>query len=58
MITLSMFKSSYHNMSFSMDTEKEIKLNFLEIEVILKQGKSKPKIYQKPIFSGVWSKWF
>ena len=56
MITLSMFKSSYHNMSFSMDTEKEIKLNFLEIEVILKQGKSKLKIYQKPIFSGVWSK--
>ena len=43
-------------MSFSMDTEKEIKLNFLEIEVILKQGKSKLKIYQKPIFSGVWSK--
>ena len=56
MITLSMFKSSYHNMSFSMDTEKEIKLNFLKIEVILKQGKSKPKIYQKPIFSGLWSK--
>ena len=40
-------------MSFCVDTEKENKLFFLDVEIILKQGKSTPTVYRKLIFSGV-----
>ena len=43
------------NMSFSMETEKENKLSFLDVEVIREQGKFTTTIYRKPTFSGVYS---
>ena len=50
------FLNSCHlNMSFSMETEKENKLSFLDVEVILEKGKFTTTIYQKPTFSGVYS---
>ena len=42
------------NMSFSMETKKENKLAFLDVEVIPEQGKFTTTIYQKPTFSGVY----
>ena len=42
-------------MSFSMETEKENKLSFLDAEVICEQGKFTTTVYQKPTFSGVYS---
>ena len=41
-------------MSFSMDTEKEDKLSFLDVEIIRKQGKFTTTIYRKPTFSDVY----
>ena len=38
-----------------METEKENKLPFLDVEVIRKQGKFTTTVYQKPTFSGVYS---
>ena len=50
------FLNSYHiNMSFSMETEKENKLSFLDVEVIREQGKFTTTVYRKPTFSGVYS---
>ena len=50
------FLNSCHlNMSFSMETEKENKLSFLDVEVIREQGKFTTTIYRKPTFSGVYS---
>ena len=43
------------NMSFSMETEKENKLSFLDVEVIREQGKFTTIVYRKPTFSGVYS---
>ena len=42
-------------MSFSMDTEKENNLSFLDVEIIREQRKFKTTIYRKPTFSGVYS---
>ena len=42
-------------MSFSMDTEKENKLSFLDLKVIHEQGKFTITSYRKPSFSGVYS---
>ena len=42
-------------MSFSMETEKENKLSFLDVEVIREQGKFTTTVYGKPTFSGVCS---
>ena len=42
-------------MSFSMETEKENKLSFLDVEVIREQGKFTTAISRKPTFSGVYS---
>ena len=42
-------------MSFSMETEKENKLSFPDVEVIREQGKFTTTIYGKPNFSGVYS---
>ena len=51
-----LYKLGCHiNMSFSMETEKENKLSFLDVEVIREQGKFTTTIYQKPTFSGVYS---
>ena len=41
-------------MSFSMETEKENKLSFLDVEVIREQGKFTTTIYRKPTLSGVY----
>ena len=50
------FLNSCHlNMSFSMETEKENKLSFLDVEVIREQDKFTNTIYRKPTFSGVYS---
>ena len=50
------FLNSYHiNMSLSMETEKENKLSFLDVEVIREQGKFTTTVYRKPTFSGVYS---
>ena len=43
------------NMSFSMETEKENKLSFLDVEIIREQGKFIGTIYRKATFSGVFS---
>ena len=42
-------------MSFSMETGKENKLSFLDVEVIYEQDKFTTSIYQKLTFSGVYS---
>ena len=42
-------------MSFSMETEKENKLSFFDVEIIRKQEKFTTTIYRKPTFSGVYS---
>ena len=42
-------------MSFSMKTEKENKLSFLDVEIIREQGKFRTTVYRKPTFSGVYS---
>ena len=50
------FLNSCHiNMSFSMETEKENKLSFLDLEVICEVGKFTTTIYRKPTFSSVYS---
>ena len=43
------------NISFSMETERQNKFSFLNIEVIREQGKFTTTIYRKPTFSGVYS---
>ena len=42
-------------MSFSMETEKENKLSFLDVEIIREQGKFTTTVYRKHTFSGVYS---
>ena len=42
-------------MSFSMETEKENKLSFLNVKIICEQGKFATTIYRNPTFSGVYS---
>ena len=50
------FLNSCHvNMSFSMETERQNKFSFLDVEVIHEQGKFTTTIYRKPSFSGVYS---
>ena len=38
-----------------METKKENKLSFLDVEIIRKQEKFTTTIYRKPTFSGVYS---
>ena len=42
-------------MSSSMETERQNKFSFLDIEVIREQGKFSTTVYRKPTFSGVYS---
>ena len=42
-------------MSFSMETEKENKFSFLDVEIIREQGKFTTTIYRKLTFSGGYS---
>ena len=50
------FLNSCHiNMSFSMETERQNKFSFLDIEVTHKQDKFSTTIYRKPTFTGVYS---
>ena len=41
--------------STCMETERENKFSFLDVEVICEQSKLATTIYRKPIFSGVYS---
>ena len=43
------------NMSFSIETERQKKCSFLDIEVICEQVKFSTTIYRKPTFNGVCS---
>ena len=43
------------NMSFSMETEAESNLSFLDVKIIPEQGKLATTIYRKPTFSNVCS---
>ena len=58
------FKSSYHlkrfesylnswhvNMPFTLETEQNSKISFLDVNVICEQGKFMTSVYQKPTFS-------
>ena len=47
-------KSCHINMSFPVETERQNKFCFLDIEVIQEQGKFSTTIYRKPTFSGVF----
>ena len=38
-----------------METEKESKLSFLDVEIIPEQGKFTITVYQEPTFSSVYS---
>ena len=38
-----------------METEKENKLSFLDVEIICKQGKFTTATYQKPTFSAAYN---
>ena len=50
------FMNSRHiNMSFFLESEKENKLSFLDLEFICKQGKHTATFYQKSTFSGSYS---
>ena len=42
-------------MSFSMETERQNKFYFLDIEVIREEYKFKTTAYRKPTFSGAYS---
>ena len=42
-------------MSFSMETEKENRLSFLDIEIIREKDKFTTTIYRKPTLSGIYS---
>ena len=50
------FLNSCHiHMLFSMETEKDNKLSFLNVEIICKQSKFTATVYQKPTVDGVYS---
>ena len=64
--TFVLFKSSDHlkrfqsylnschvNISFTIETEQNNKISFLDVNVIREQGKFITSVYQKPTFSGV-----
>ena len=42
-------------MPFSVETERQNKFSYLDIEVIREQGKLSTTIYREPTFSGVYS---
>ena len=42
-------------MSFTIETEQNNKISFLNVNVIREQGKFITSVYQKPTFSGVYT---
>ena len=42
-------------MPFTIETEKNIKISFLNVSVIREQGKFTTTVYRKPTFSGVFT---
>ena len=57
----SRFPNSCHiNIRFSMETEKNKMLSFLDVEILCQQGKFTTTVYQKPTFSGIYInfQWF
>ena len=49
----SYLNSCYVNMSFTIKTEQNNKISFLDVNVIREQGKFITSVYRKPTFSGV-----
>ena len=49
----SYLNSCHVNMSFTIETEQNNKISFLDVNVIREQGKFITSVYQKPTFSGV-----
>ena len=43
-------------MSFTMETEQNNKISFLDVNVIHESGKFITRVYQKPTFSGVYTR--
>ena len=53
------YLNSFHiNMPFSMETKKDKKLSFLDVEFIGEQGKFTTTVYRNPTFSGAYSNFF
>ena len=50
-----LLNSCHINISFSIETERQTKFSFLDIEVIREQGKFTTTIYRKTTFSGVYN---
>ena len=42
-------------MSFTIETKQNKKMSFLDVNVVLDQGKFITSIYRKPTFSGVYT---
>ena len=51
----SYLNSCHVNMSFTIETEQNNKISFLDVNVISEQGKFITSVYQKPTFSGVYT---
>ena len=51
----SYLNSSHVNMSFTIETQQNNKISFLDVGVIHEQGKFITSVYQKPTFSGVYT---
>ena len=51
----SYLNSCHVNMSFTIETEQENKISFLDVNVIRKQGEFITNVYRKPTFSGVYT---
>ena len=49
----SYLNSGHANMSFTIETQQNNKISFLDVNVIRKQGKLTTSVYQKPTFAGV-----
>ena len=41
-------------MLFTIETEQNIKISFLDVKVFCEQGKFVTRVYRKPTFSGVY----
>ena len=49
----SYLNSCHVNMSFTIETEQNNKISFIDVNVIREQGESITSVYRKPTFSGV-----
>ena len=49
------FNSCHVNISFTIETEQNNKISFLDVNVIREEGKFTTNVYQKPTFSGAYT---